>query len=270
MEVAEMNYHTRGHEVARLYYDKIASDARKAGRPDIAALAELRSAIRHLPPNSSWQVNAIKRIAQLEGAEMRAPVLEAKLALARMAYIGGDQVQAQTIQNDLAALNIKRPILIYSPPYEMNARDTPRGGEVESPISQQVVVTIGEGRGQRRATSIESTGPTLFATQRVAPVVDDMWLDVAFRVTPDGKVADLKVARSHGSTYWARPLLASIQGRRYTPGDPNSPTSRRLERYTYTSAFEKTTGTNSWSRSPNTRVEYMDLSDQSGGLTVPG
>lgn len=271
MEIAEMTYRTRGHERARLYYERIASDARKAGRPDIAALAELRSAIRHLPPNSSWQVNAIKRIAQLEGPAMRAPVLEAKLALARMAYAKGDEQQAQTVQNELAALNIRRPILIYSPPYEMNARDTPRGGEVESPIAQQVVVTVPAGeRGQRRANSLESTGPSLFATQRVAPVVDDMWLDVAFRVTPDGKVADVKVARSHGGTSWAKPLLASIEGRRYTAGDPNSPTSRRLERYTYTSGLERTSTTHSWSHSPDTRVEYMDLSDDAGGLTVPG
>jgi hypothetical protein len=63
-------------------------------------------------------------------------------------------------------------------------------------------------------------------------------------------------------------LLASIAGRRYTPGDPNSPTSRRFERYTYTSGFEKKSGTHSNGHSPDTRVEYMDLSDEAGGLSV--
>ena len=271
MEVAEMNYRTRGHETARLYYEDIARQARKAGRPDIAALAELRSAIRHLPPNSSWQVSAIKRIAQLQGPQMRAPVLEAKLAMARMAYAKGDELQAQTIQKDLAALNIKRPILIYSPPYEMQERDTPRGSEIESAVPRSIfnIAEVGTGAGTQPVT-FSGHGPSAFATSRISPNVEDMWMDVAFRVTPEGKVADLTIARSRGNTSWAKPLLASMQGRRYTPGDPNSPTSRRLERYTYTSGFERKTGTSSQGRSPNTRVEYMDLSDEAGGLTVPG
>lgn len=269
MEVAEMNYRTRGHERARIYYEKIASDARKAGRPDIAALAELRSAVRHLPPNSSWQVNEIKRIAEMPGSEMRAPVLEAKLALARMAYAKGDEVRAQAIQKDLAALNIKRPILIYSPPYGLPGRDTPRGNEIESAVARNII-SVAEAGTFGAANPFTGRGPAAFATSRVSPIVEDMWLDVAFRITPEGKVADLRIARSKGNTFWAKSLLGSIRGRRYTRGDPNLPTSRRYERYTYTSGFEKKTGTNSWGRSPDTRVEYMDLSDEAGGLAVPG
>jgi hypothetical protein len=117
---------------------------------------------------------------------------------------------------------------------------------------------------------MEQQGPTTFATGRLTPMVEDRWLDIAFRVTPEGKVADLKVARSRGDISWARALLASVQGRRYTPGDPNSYTSRRLERYTYTSGFERKSQTHSRGHSPDTRVEYMDLSDEIGGLTVPG
>lgn len=270
MEVAEMNYRTRGHEAARLYYEEIARDARKAGRPDIAAIAELRSAIRHLPPNSSWQVNVIKRVAAMQGAEMRAPALEAKLALARMAYANGDEPQAQAIQRELAAFNIKRPILIYAPPYEMRERDRPRGNEVESAVMNNIIViTPVEARTDRGApVAFTGQGPKSFATSRIAPMVDDMWLDAEFRITPEGKVANLKVVRSRGGTSWAKPLLASIEGRRYTPGDPNSPTSRRLERYTYTSALEKKTGSYSWGRSPDTRVEYMDLSEEGAGLSA--
>src|SRR4051812_10417656 len=50
MEVAEMMGKTRGHERARLYYKRIAHQARADGRPDIAALAELRLMLRHMPP----------------------------------------------------------------------------------------------------------------------------------------------------------------------------------------------------------------------------
>lgn len=262
MEVAEMNYRTRGHERARLYYDKIAAEARKAGRPDIAALAELRSAIRHLPPNSSWQMAEINRIAGLQGTEVQAPVLEAKLALARMAFAKGDERKAEELQRELALHKIRRPILIYSPPYEV-AMGTARGNDVESQMSRNLMTDPG---GSRSSPTFTGRGAAIFATQRMAPVVDNMWLDVAFRVTPEGKVADMKVTRSRGDTYWAKPLLASIQARRYTPGDPSSASSYRLERYTYTSGFERRTDTHSRGRSPDTRVEFLDLSEQDGSL----
>ena len=275
MEVAEMIYRTRGHPFARMYYERIARRARAAGRPDIAALAELRSAIRHLPPGSVWQVKEVKRIAGLQGTDLRAAALEGKLALARIAYAKGNEPEAEAIKADLAALNIKRPILIYSPPYDMPVRDTPRGSEIENPVTREVVVQVvtrdEEGNGRisvSRASSMQQKGPATFAMRRETPVVEDMWLDVAFRVTPEGRVADMKVTRSKGDTFWARPLLASIEGRRYTPGDPASPTSRRLERYTYTSGYERKTDTRAVGHSPDTRIEYMDLSDEAGGLTV--
>ena len=277
MEVAEMIYRTRGHERARGYYESIARQAREAGRPDIAALAELRSAVRHLPPNSSWQVNEIRRIAALQGTDMRAPVLEAKLALARMAFLKGDEAGGQAMQRELAALNIRRPILLYSPPYELPQRDNNSTNE-EFDMRNEVVTQLfvggvdapppprGGGGGFVRASSMLGHGGRTFGTHSESPVVKDMWVDIAFRITPDGRVADADIVRKHGSTDWARPLLASLKGRRYTPADPASPASRRLERYTFTSGVELKTKTRVTGRSPNTRVEYLDLSDM-GGLT---
>lgn len=267
MEVAEMNYRTSGHERARLYYEMIASQARKAGRPDIAALAELRSAIRHLPPGSTWQVAAIKRVAANDSAEMRAPALEAKLALARLAISKGDESEAGAIQAELATLKLGRPILIYSPPYSV-AQDGLRGTRHESSTMDNRPAPVA-GERTSRVPGHDLRGPTSSATYRIAPMVDDMWLDVAFRVTPEGRVADLKVTRSKGDTSWAKPLLRSIAGRRYTPGDLASPTSARLERYTLTSTLEKRSETFARRHSPNTRVEYMDLSDEGGnGLSA--
>jgi hypothetical protein len=270
MEVAEMMYRTYGHERARLYYEAVARRARKAGRPDIAAIAELRSAIRHLPPDSSWQVNAIKKIASFTEPNMRAPALEAKLALARMAYAKGDERGAQAVEQELASMKLKIPVLIYSPPYETAARDATSVGDLfgqrRDPVTT-ITITPEEGRGTiMRAGTALAQGPQTFATTRAAPVVDDMWLDVAFRITPDGRVADLEVTRSHGDVSWAGPLLGSIRGRRYTPAVLNSPGSHRLERYTYTSGFETKTQTRVAGRSPETRIEYLDLSG--AGLTT--
>ena len=263
MEVAEMTFRTRGHERARLYYDMIASDARKAGRPDIAALAELRSAIRHLPPGSVWQVEVIRRIAANDSADMRAPALEAKLALARLAISKGDENEAGAIQKELANLKLGRPILIYSPPYSV-AQDGLRGVNFESSTLNNRPVAV-PGEFPVPVPAHDLRGPPSSATYRTAPMVEDMWLDVAFRVTPEGKVADLKVVRSKGDMSWAKPLLRSIEGRRYTPGDPASPASNRLERYTLTSTLETRSDTFARRHSPDTRVEYMDLSDEGGG-----
>ena len=60
MEVAEMMGRTRNHERARLYYERIANSARRDGRHDIAALAELRRILRHFPPY--LRENAVRKI----------------------------------------------------------------------------------------------------------------------------------------------------------------------------------------------------------------
>ena len=262
MEVAEMTYRTRGHDRARLYYDSIAKQARQAGRPDLAAIAELRSAIRHLPPGSSWQMAKINEIAGLDGREMRAPVLEAKLALARMAFEKGDEAGAQAALQQLASLNIKRPILVYTPPFMVTGSQS-SPGEMARPLQFETITTIDVPDNlpskARRATSTEMRGPKTFATQHMPINVEGEWLDVGFLITPEGRVADLKVVRRSGDNGWAPPLLASIAGRRYTPGKPGDPTSTRMERYTYTSGLEQGATTRVAVHSPKARVEYFDL-----------
>jgi hypothetical protein len=74
-------------------------------------------------------------------------------------------------------------------------------------------------------------------------------------------VADVRVLRSRGDIGWAKPLLASIAGRRYTPPAPGSSLAQRTERYTYTSGLEPGAATHANQHSPNARVEYMDLTD---------
>jgi hypothetical protein len=87
---------------------------------------------------------------------------------------------------------------------------------------------------------------------------EDMWIDVAFWIQPDGRVADLQIVRRSGRADWADPLLQSIHGRRYAAIGGTEPTYR-LERYTYTSGYESRTGSRIQQRSPLARVEYLDL-----------
>lgn len=281
MEVAEMMFRTRGHERARIYYDRVADEARQAGRPDIAAIAQLRSAIRHLPPGSDMQIRAIKRIADLDGKSMRAPVLEAKMALARIAYTNGDEATAQSIQDELAAFDIERPMLIYSPPYGMVQRELDNGSDFAFPFAPTPIsggdpsggggppALVGGGSsGLESRASITSTLQIgqWSSTKRIAGNFDDMWMDVSFRISPEGRVTDAKIVRSKGDLFWAKPLMKSISMRRYTAGKPGDPSSVRTERYTYTSGYEGQTGTRVGQRSPKARVEFFDLSDISSPL----
>lgn len=104
-------------------------------------------------------------------------------------------------------------------------------------------------------------------TSRIAPSFDDMWVDIGFRITPEGTVAEPKILRSRGDTFWTKGLMTSIEGRRYTPGRTGDPNSYRVERYTYTSPYESQTGSHMVDRSPNGRVEYFDLSPM--GIAAP-
>lgn len=245
MEVAEMMYKTRGHEAARRYYDRLAAEAQRDGRADIAALAKLRSAIRHAPPWS--RETEIKSILKSTDPELRAPILEGTLALARLAYARHDDQAGDAALARLSALNIQRPILVYSPDYELDVQSDQSLNESSSvsPVPIPSVVTPVGMRRQQRDT-------------------EDRWLDVVFRINDRGRVEDLEVAKSKGDIAWATPLLLSIKDRRYTPTFLGKEVSTRRERYTYTSSVENGVGSHLQAHSPNTRVEYLDLSDLGG------
>ncbi len=267
MEIAEMMYRTRGHTRARLYYDAVARDARAVGRPDIAAIAELRSVLNHLPPY--MREERVQEIANAKDPKVRAAALQAKLALARMAYERNDAAKAAAMLRDLATYNLKRPVLVYSPPYAMVVRD--RSGDADLGVASDSAPGsggLGNPDGPNGGITATSSLPLaqFSSTNRMSRNFEDMWIDVGFRITPDGAVSDLKLLRSRGDVYWAEPLLGSIRGRRYTPGVANSPASYRVERYTYTAGYEGKSDSRLAGRSPAARVEYLDLS--TGGLSA--
>ena len=289
MEVAEMMATTRGHDRARTYYQSISRKAREDGRGDIAALAELRMILRHYPAYA--REKAIRKIADATDPATRAAQLEARLALARLAYEEGDNAKGDAIVHGFAGFNIKRPILVYAPKWEiergvtntdssptMSDRRTVMTWDGSTPAGREESIGNGSslggggarllslgggGAAQKNASPIGQlpTGPKSFATYRMPLNVEDMWIDVSFRITADGRVSDVQILRSRGETGWSKPLLNSIAGRRYTPADPASVTSNRAERYTYTSGLESGAGTRKAQHSPNARVEYLDLSD---------
>lgn len=269
MEVAEMTGRTRGHERARLYYERIADSARRDNRPDIAAMAELRRVLRHFPPYA--REDAVRKILARTDPKLRAPILEGKLALARMAYDAKDDAKGDAIVAELASLSIRKPILVYAPPYDLGLSQADNAEQARIDRSALTGPTaIGGpdgGGGTGTGSSLQGnpgrsfTGAGTFSSRRVALNVEDMWIDVGFTISPTGRVGNVEVLRSKGSQNWARPLLKSIAGRRYTPAVAGSPASSRRERYTFTSGFEPGAGTKAKTHSPNARVEYFDLTD---------
>lgn len=73
--------------------------------------------------------------------------------------------------------------------------------------------------------------------------------------------------RKSGNIFWASPLLRSIAGRLYTPGNGRALDSYKVERYTYTSGYVGATGSHVAQRGPQGRVEFLDLSGD--GLSTP-
>jgi hypothetical protein len=270
MEVAEMTGSTRNHERARLIYERIADQARKDGRPDIAATAELRRVLRHYPPY--LRESSVRKILAKTDPKYRAPILEGTLALARMAYEAKDPNKGDAIVSELSSLKIRRPILVYAPPYGVSQGsgdnhdfENSYGSSLGDPRGGGSIASGGEGgRASTTAESFTGHGSLSLATFRMPLNVEDMWMDVKFRVNSQGRVEDLQVLRHHGDLGWAQDLLKSIEGRRYTPAQPGSPLALRTERYTYTSGFEQGAGTRGQTHSPNARGEYMDLSDLGG------
>jgi len=239
MEIAAMITRLRGFEDGADAYDKLAGDADKAGRPDIAAMARLRAAgnAYRLAQTDSTR-NRIREIAQLTGPETRVAASMAKLYLARIAREAGKADEAQALVREVAGAGFGNPVLVYSPPYELNVQALPT----------------------QRDTQLTSRGlaPLGNPASRFAGNVEDMWMDVGFWVQTDGRVTDLEVVRKGGGTSWADPLLQSMAGRLYAPAQ--SP-AYRLERYSYTSGLESQTGSHIMRRSPRARVEYIDLTN---------
>jgi hypothetical protein len=257
MEVAAMLGRRQGHEFARNAYARLARDARKAGRPDIAAMADLRSILHHYPPGD--RARLIREIAASQDPALRGAVLEARLALINIARAEGRMEDVALLSRELSGLRINRPVLIHSPPFEFT--------EAEIASSTNVLANGYVPSGdQTPATRLNVAGFSV--SKRIAANYDDMWIDVGFWVTPEGKVADLKILRKQGEIFWTEPLLRSIAGRLYTPGNGKAVDSYRVERYTYTSGYtSSTTGTRVAQRGPQARIEYLDLSDD--GLKKP-
>jgi hypothetical protein len=237
MEIGAMMTRIGNSDGAAIVYADLAKDARKAGREDVAALAELKRAWldygRSPMPATRRRIEAIAGSADPAG---RRAAMIAKLYLAVIARREGREAEAEALIAYVGAQNGAAPTLLYAPPYELAVR------EIES-----------------SANPAQDSLDLLGAYKRTSDSFEKKWIDVGFWVQPDGRVGDVEVLRSDGgSGDWARPLLQSIAGRLYSKTASQAP-FYRVERYTYTAGYEAQLGSRIERRSTKARVEYLDL-----------
>jgi hypothetical protein len=238
LEIAQSLVAFRQYRTARRALAELAERARAAGRADVAAIAGLRSLwVEYIEfPNGS-AIRDLTALTRLTGPDQRISAIGARMLLVRIYGERGETARVDALLAELRQTNPQRRQLLFAPLYQLA-------------VNEDGDATLGGLPAEGR--SMDST------LARRAGNFDDMWIDVAFWVQPDGRVNDLQIVRKRGNPDWADPLLRSIRGRRYAAIPGNEPTYR-LERYTYTSGYELRTGSHIVQRSPRARVEYFDL-----------
>jgi hypothetical protein len=212
--------------------ESIRRDARRAGRHDVAAMAELRSLwVQYVAmPTGPAKSRLIERSRSTDPDDVFLSV-GARILLASIYRREGDAGRADAMLAEIARTSGGARALVYEPPYRLHFQPVDPAGDMTVAVDERRNPELGQGT----------------------------WIDVGFWVDAAGAVSELQIVRQGVSPRWAEPLLEAIRGRRYTPSADGRPTYR-LERYTYTSGYESRTGSLIRQRSPNGRVEYLDLS----------
>ena len=236
LEVANMISSLQGLWAGRRAYLQLAEEADRAGRADIAAIARLKAIWAEYVATPTRPVEKqLWRIANEANPATRQSRLGALILLARIERDRKSKqgAAAEALIKELSATRSTKPTLLYAPEISQLR------GDKWNPDPSAV-----------RGYSV---------TQRMAAEnFDDRWVDIAFRIEPNGRVADVEIVRESGSTRWAEPVLGAIAGRVYAPlADGQS--QYRLERFTWTSNWDTRIDTRLRVRSPEGVIQSLDL-----------
>ncbi len=246
LEIADMQLQSGNLRGAQRELDELIGLARAAGREDVVTMAELRGAFYQLVavPRHGEAMARLHRWATLEGQEHRFRATGARLMLARLYRREGDVARSDALFEQVArstAMSARRRLL-YAPRVQ---------------LAQQA----------RLEGDYDPLDPSNISLHPTSP--DDMengWIDVGFWIHPDGRVSDVEILRRGAEASWSRPLIRSIEGRRYSVG---AQPTYKIERYTYTSELFRGTGSRLAQRSAAARVEYLDLSTAAETAAAP-
>ena len=248
LETGDMYGHLSRAAEAENSYRSVLGTATKAGLPDVAASARLRIVNLYIAKAARPAVQGLYlRKAHAILDEMAADpdpraqrfLLAGKLMVARIAANRGDERELDAaLAYYRAHATSLNPVLISAKLVDLRESGLGDGGLVNA------------------------------ANRYPAQLMDGQWLDVSFWVKPDGHVDDVDILRKSKRLTgpWSAEVLKSVRGRRYAPLPlpPLDPGVLRIERYTYTAPFERTTGSKIMKRSPHGRIEIVDLSNDAG------
>ena len=230
-EVAAMQLSLGKYNLAAESYRDIEKQATAIGRGDFARLARMRHAyLAYLQGDHMGARATLNAMARDSSAEASVSRIGSLVILSRLDRVEGRKGDTDALIAELKQAKLDKPVLLYSPPLKLKRSPGQEAGEAGNALR-------------------------LMATDNF----DRTWIDVGYWVEGDGRVRDVELLRSAGSTAWAKPLLASIKQRIYAPlADPGG--SYRVERFSYTSLWEQRLGTRLRQRSASARVESLDLS----------
>lgn len=238
LEIADLQMTMGRYPGARRELAELIREARRAGREDVVAIAELRELwFSYIVAPHGDAKSRLIAMARSEAPADRIRTVGARMLLARVHRAEGDAAQADAM---LAAVGRSgagvRRRLIHSPPYQLSQQEV--RFEDDTDIQDPSMYRVGTGlRG-------------------ITENYENKWIDVGFWVLPDGHVSGLEIVRQGSGSDWAGPLLDAIRGRVYSSA---AESSYRLERYTFTADYQEMTGSHIRRRSPRGRIEYLDL-----------
>ncbi len=253
IEVADAYNRLGRFNAAEEIYRSVAKRAHELDLPNVAGLAEFHlasmfNAYAKTEPAiyAAGAGKAIDALLAYTDPRYEQFVAAARVLKARQQLRGGDPKAVDAVIAELrAAPPTDRPVLVYAPLIE-SIRSSSRGA----------YQTTNNDIGGASRTQLGSLALRNY---------DDQWVDIGFYVTPDGAIADAGILRQSPkleSGDWVKPILASINARRYLPlNRPRTdPGILRVERYTLTALIEDKPGTRIRGHAPAPRIEVLDLS----------
>ncbi|KAB7646363.1 hypothetical protein [Polymorphobacter fuscus] len=233
LRLADWQLRTGDKTGAIARYADIAARAAAAGHGAIGDVASLRRAVTvESTGRTSEAMALLDSLAARPGADAAELRRAALSTAARLATRAGRTQQADAYVALLAAEpGGAEPVLISS-------AELPRPGR---PDTAPFLDGVGLDRGAR--------GSDLAGLR---------WVDIGYRILPDGRVADIRFVRGSARLAWAQPLLGYIGSRRYTPF-AGSDGVHRVERYTLTADYMVPSGSLIRRRLRNPRFEVMPM-----------
>ena len=264
VEVASMFARLGRIEAAEQTFRAVAARARELDLVRIQGFAELRMAVLYEQlaegdPGIYEKAarDAVAGIVNNPDPRYAVFVKAARVLEARKLARKGDAKAFDAVLADVRSIGATDlPVLVYAPPIE----------QLREAIHGAYQAISNSGPEQRDRFTAGAGVPSQTEYSRLPlQLFDDQWVDVGFYVTPDGRTADIGILRTSPkleTESWVKPVFKSIALRRYLPlkRDANDPGILRVERYTLTSLMEERIGTRIRQRSPEPRLEVLDLS----------